>query len=181
MVGLLCACQIAINPIKSKSAGSIINKVGDYAAAGLPVINSQENEEYRRLIKEKESIQEIAKATNLKEKEKKLETIKDCIKRITGDTYGIYDELFFKTVRISIRHVLEKSITQKMSLFGNEENKAEDSIYEYIEKNYENPYQDWQSSSNNSYVETLGFKVFSIEEIIKDWAYYNKISSQPSL
>lgn len=54
MVGLLCACQIAINPIKSKSAGSIINKVGDYAAAGLPVINSQENEEYRRLIKEKE-------------------------------------------------------------------------------------------------------------------------------
>ena len=133
------------------------------------------------LIKEKESIQEIAKVTNLKEKEKKLETIKDCIKRITGDTYGIYDELFFKTVRISIRHVLEKSITQKMSLFGNEENKAEDSIYEYIEKNYENPYQDWQSSSNNRYVETLGFKVFSIEEIIKDWAYYNKISSQPSL
>jgi len=43
MIGLLCSCDIAVNPIKAKSAGSIINKVGDYAAAGLPVINSQES------------------------------------------------------------------------------------------------------------------------------------------
>ena len=54
MIGILCSCDIAVNPIKAKSAGSIINKVGDYASAGLPVINSQENEEYRRLIEEKE-------------------------------------------------------------------------------------------------------------------------------
>lgn len=50
MVGMLCACDIAVNPIKSKSAGSIINKVGDYAAAGLPVINTQECLEYRKMI-----------------------------------------------------------------------------------------------------------------------------------
>ena len=41
MVGLLCSCDIAVNPIKKGSAGSIINKVGDYAAAGLPVINTK--------------------------------------------------------------------------------------------------------------------------------------------
>ena len=52
MVGLLCACDIAVNPIKSGSAGSIINKVGDYAEAGLPVINSQKSKEYRELIEE---------------------------------------------------------------------------------------------------------------------------------
>lgn len=52
MIGLLCSCDIAVNPIKAKSAGSIINKVGDYAAAGLPVINSQESKEYRYLIDE---------------------------------------------------------------------------------------------------------------------------------
>ena len=51
MVGELCACDIAVNPIKSKSAGSIINKVGDYAAAGLPVINTQECKEYRDLVR----------------------------------------------------------------------------------------------------------------------------------
>ena len=122
----------------------------------------------------REIVQEISISTEPKETPKKLESIKDCIKRIIGDGYGIYDELFFKTVRISIRHVLEKSITQKMSLFGDEENKAEDSIYEYIEKNYENPYQNWLFSENNEYVENLGFNVSSIEEIIKDWGYYNK-------
>lgn len=52
MVGLLKACDIAVNPIRSGSAGSIINKVGDYAAAGLPVINTQECKEYRELLEE---------------------------------------------------------------------------------------------------------------------------------
>lgn len=51
MVGKLCMCDIAVNPITARSAGSIINKVGDYAAAGLPVINTQECSEYRELIK----------------------------------------------------------------------------------------------------------------------------------
>lgn len=50
MVGILKSCDIAVNPIKENSAGSIINKVGDYAAAGLPVINTQESQEYRDLI-----------------------------------------------------------------------------------------------------------------------------------
>lgn len=50
MAGILSSCDIAVNPIKSGSAGSIINKVSDYAAAGLPVLNTQECAEYRRLI-----------------------------------------------------------------------------------------------------------------------------------
>lgn len=50
MVGTLKSCDIAVNPIRANSAGSIINKVGDYAAAGLPVLNTQESEEYRRLL-----------------------------------------------------------------------------------------------------------------------------------
>ena len=50
MVGNLCACDIAVNPISKGAAQSIINKVGDYAAAGLPVVNTQECEEYRNLV-----------------------------------------------------------------------------------------------------------------------------------
>ena len=50
MVKKLCCCDIAINPIKNGSAGSVINKVGDYAAAGLPVINTQKSEEYRNIV-----------------------------------------------------------------------------------------------------------------------------------
>lgn len=50
MVENLSNCDMAINPIRKGSAGSIINKVGDYAMAGLPVINTQECLEYRNLI-----------------------------------------------------------------------------------------------------------------------------------
>lgn len=50
MCGLLCACDIAVNPIMKRAAQSIINKHGDYAAAGIPVINTQECEEYKELI-----------------------------------------------------------------------------------------------------------------------------------
>lgn len=50
MVGLLTACDIAVNPIVGGSAASIINKHADYAAAALPVINTQESSEYRNLV-----------------------------------------------------------------------------------------------------------------------------------
>lgn len=52
MAGILKACDIAVNPISPGAAQSIINKHGDYAAAGLPVINSQECFEYRNLVEE---------------------------------------------------------------------------------------------------------------------------------
>ncbi len=50
MVSRLKKCHLAVNPIIDGSAGSIINKVGDYAAAGLPVINTQDCKEYKMLI-----------------------------------------------------------------------------------------------------------------------------------
>lgn len=50
MVSRLRGCDIAVNPIVAGAAQSITNKVGDYAAAGLPVVNSQECEEYRNLL-----------------------------------------------------------------------------------------------------------------------------------
>lgn len=52
MAGLLSSCDIAINPIVKGSVASIINKVGDYALAGIPVINTQESLEYRALVEE---------------------------------------------------------------------------------------------------------------------------------
>ncbi len=52
MVGKLCSCDIAVNPITKGAAQSIINKVGDYAAAGLPVVSTQESVEYRKLVED---------------------------------------------------------------------------------------------------------------------------------
>ena len=50
MCGILSTCDIAVNPITHGAAQSIINKHGDYAASGLPVLNTQECEEYRDLV-----------------------------------------------------------------------------------------------------------------------------------
>lgn len=50
MVRVLSMCDVAVNPIAHNAAQSIINKVGDYAAAGLPVVSTQECKEYYDLI-----------------------------------------------------------------------------------------------------------------------------------
>ncbi len=52
MCGVLRMCDIAVNPIAHGAAQSIINKHADYAAAGLPVVNTQENREYRELVEQ---------------------------------------------------------------------------------------------------------------------------------
>jgi len=50
MVATLKKCDIAVNPIVKGAAQSIINKVGDFAMAGLPVVNTLECQEYRDLL-----------------------------------------------------------------------------------------------------------------------------------
>ncbi len=52
MVANLVRADIAVNPITRGSAGSIINKHGDYAMAGLAVVNTQESKEYRALLED---------------------------------------------------------------------------------------------------------------------------------
>jgi len=50
MVKYMSNCDVAMNPIVSGASQSIINKVADYAAAGLPVISTQECQEYKDLV-----------------------------------------------------------------------------------------------------------------------------------
>lgn len=50
MCGWLASCDFAVNPIMHNAAQSIINKHGDYAASGIPILNTQECEEYRDLV-----------------------------------------------------------------------------------------------------------------------------------
>ncbi len=50
MCGILSRCDAVVNPIMCGSTQSIINKHADYAAAGIPVINTQECVEYCDLV-----------------------------------------------------------------------------------------------------------------------------------
>ena len=52
MCSLLKSCDIAVNPIKRRSAASIINKHADYTAAGLAIISTQRNREFRQLLQD---------------------------------------------------------------------------------------------------------------------------------
>lgn len=96
MVPLLGSCDIAINPIKSGSAGSIINKVGDYAAAGLPVINTQESVEYRNLLEEYQAGFNCKNgdSRDVANKLEKLVEDKDLIKRIGENNRRLAEEKF---------------------------------------------------------------------------------------
>ena len=70
MVAYLYNSDIAVNPIVKGAAQSIINKHADYAAAGLPVVNTQECDEYRSLIEKydcgincgAENVEEVSQA-----------------------------------------------------------------------------------------------------------------------
>src|SRR5699024_5039339 len=50
MLSYLKKFDVAVNPIVKGGANSVVNKVGDYAAAGIPVVNTQDNQEYRNLV-----------------------------------------------------------------------------------------------------------------------------------
>lgn len=96
MVGKLCSCDIAVNPITKGAAQSIINKVGDYAASGLPVVSTQECEEYRKIV-EKYNIGfnvENNNAMDLAEKLEKLYNNKELRKQMGKNNRKLAEEKF---------------------------------------------------------------------------------------
>lgn len=100
-------------------------------------------------------------------------SIAETVKKVTGKSYGVYRDLFFKEVRSAIRTILQHSMVQKLSFFGTEQNDAENIIYEFLETNYDNPYQQWQNSAEQAEVFAQGFRIDSLEPIIRLWAKEN--------
>ena len=96
-------------------------------------------------------------------------SISEMIKAMRGDKYQIHKGLFFEGIRPSIRKVLEKSAVQKISMFGSEQNDAENYIYDFFDQNYDNPYQNWGISEQRVQVLKLGFDIKTVEPIIADW------------
>ena len=111
MIGRLCSCDIAVNPIRKGAAQSIINKVGDYAASGLPVISTQECEEYRNLVEkynigfncDNDNIDDIA------EKIEKLYLNKELRIEMGKNSRKLAEELFDrKHTYIKIKKLIEE-------------------------------------------------------------------------
>lgn len=101
-------------------------------------------------------------------------SISDIIRKLTGKTYTVYKELFFKGIRPSIRTILTSSAAKKGSRFGKKQNEAEEIIYDFLFAHYNNPYQNWKESGERKQVEELGYHLPEIEPIIAGWIQSNK-------
>ena len=51
MFSFMRGCSIAVNPISKGALQSVTNKLSDYLSVGIPIINSQTNEEVLDLLK----------------------------------------------------------------------------------------------------------------------------------
>ena len=100
-------------------------------------------------------------------------SIADIIRKMTGKTYTVYKELFFKEVRSSIRTVLGSLSGKRGSLFGSRQNDAEEIIYNFLFEHYNDPYQNWKESGDRKKVENLGYAIPSLEPIVAGWIKNN--------
>ncbi|MGI5079168.1 hypothetical protein E4N94_03685 [Treponema denticola] len=162
---------------KSQNKESLPDKKTDKLKKSKLEKNKLKNEELKNDSIKKENLVEVPKEESKSEahfERPKLEmnpsgSISEMIKTMRGDKYQIHKGLFFEGIRPSIRKVLEKSAVQKISMFGNEQNDAENYIYDFFDQNYDNPYQNWGISEQRVQVLKLGFEIKTLEPIIADW------------
>jgi len=102
-------------------------------------------------------------------------SISDSIKKLSGRAYDVYKDIFLSSVRGHIRSVLLKNRLKPGGVFNDDTNKAENAIYDFIERNYSNAYLDWESSEHRKRVNDLGFELRGLDEIIE--ACYRKIEA----
>ncbi|ULQ58984.1 hypothetical protein K7I13_10715 [Brucepastera parasyntrophica] len=101
-------------------------------------------------------------------------SIADIIKKMTGKTYTVYKDMFFRKIRPAIRMILSSSNDRKNSgFFGNRQNDAEEQIYSFLFKHYEDPYQNWSNSEEYKTVRDLGYHIPDIEPVISCWVREN--------
>jgi hypothetical protein len=101
-------------------------------------------------------------------------SIADIIRKMTGKTYTVYKELFFKGIRPSIRTTLSASSTKRGNIFDNKQNDAEELVYRFLFDHYSDPYQNWKDSAEKTKVEAYGYVLPEIEPIIARWIKDNR-------
>ncbi len=96
-------------------------------------------------------------------------SVSDRIKVLSGRRYDVYREEFLARVGPSIRDWLADHRIKPKDVFEDPLGRAEDLVREFLERNYANPYMDWQGSDTRARVEGLGFSVPELDGIIALW------------
>lgn len=95
-------------------------------------------------------------------------SIADMIKRLSGRTYDVFRERFLRDSWQSIHTVLGQHRIARQRLFGGIPKEAEEAVHAFLQKHYNNPYQDWASSEERTRLRELGFELESLEPVIED-------------
>ena len=104
----------------------------------------------------------------------KPNSVADIIRKMTGKTYTVYKDLFFREIRPSIRATLAASRSGRANPFGTKQNDAEEIMYGFLEAHYDDPYQNWKGSVERKTVEDLGYSIPALEPVISDWIEHKK-------
>ncbi|NLJ45355.1 MAG: hypothetical protein GX430_02205 [Treponema sp.] len=96
-------------------------------------------------------------------------SVSDRIKALSGRRYDVYREEFLARVGPAIRDWLSGRRIKPKDVFEDPLGRAEDLIRDFLERNYSNPYMDWEKSDTRSRVEDLGFSVPDLDGIISLW------------
>lgn len=101
-------------------------------------------------------------------------SIANILKKITGKSYTVFKDLFFQSIRPSIRYTLLNATNKKGSLFDNKKNTTEDIIFNFLFTHYNDPYQNWENSAEKKQVSEHGYHIPQIEPIIVHWVQHNQ-------
>ena len=96
-------------------------------------------------------------------------SVSDRIKALSGKRYDVYREEFLARVGPAIRDRLSERRIKPKDVFEDPLGRAEDLVRDFLEKNYANPYMDWEGSDTRARVEGLGFSVPDLDGIIALW------------
>ena len=96
-------------------------------------------------------------------------SVSDRIKALSGKRYDVYREEFLARVGPAIRDRLSERRIKPKDAFEDPLGRAEDLVRDFLERNYANPYMDWEGSDTRARVEGLGFSVPDLDGIIALW------------
>ena len=91
-------------------------------------------------------------------------SVSERLMQLSGRSYDVYQDLFLSHARNAIRWVLGKG----RGLFFSLPEEAEALVYEYLKRNYSNPYMNWEQSPDRKQLEALGFSLPKIEAVIDE-------------
>lgn len=94
-------------------------------------------------------------------------SISDKIRKISGRSYDVFQDLFLSKVRTFIQDALHKARIPGEKGLGDKLGMAEDLVYACMKKNYLNTYFDWPNSHEYKQLKEYGFDLQTLDGIIE--------------